>query len=41
MGLFDKKICDVCGNKIGLMGNRKFTVASGSNPLTSNPDILD
>lgn len=24
MGLFDKKFCDVCGNKIGLMGNRKL-----------------
>ena len=25
MGLFDKKICDVCGNSIGLLGNRKLT----------------
>lgn len=24
MGLFDKKICDSCGNKIGLLGNRKL-----------------
>ena len=24
MGLFDKKFCDVCGNKIGLLGNRKL-----------------
>ena len=24
MGLFDKKYCDVCGNKIGLLGNRKL-----------------
>lgn len=24
MGLFDKKFCDVCGEKIGLMGNRKL-----------------
>ena len=24
MGLFDKKYCDVCGNKIGLFGNRKL-----------------
>ena len=24
MGLFDKKFCDVCGDKIGLMGNRKL-----------------
>ena len=24
MGLFDKKYCDFCGNKIGLLGNRKF-----------------
>ena len=24
MGLFDKKFCDICGNKIGLMGNRKL-----------------
>ena len=24
MGLFDKKYCDFCGNKIGLLGNRKL-----------------
>ena len=24
MGFFDKKYCDVCGNKIGLLGNRKL-----------------
>ena len=24
MGLFDKKFCDVCGEKISLMGNRKL-----------------
>lgn len=24
MGLFDKKNCDICGEKIGLMGNRKL-----------------
>ena len=24
MGLFDKKNCDVCGGKIGLLGNRKL-----------------
>ncbi len=24
MGLFDKKFCDVCGEKIGLFGNRKL-----------------
>ena len=24
MGLFDKKICDICGDKIGLLGNRKL-----------------
>ena len=24
MGLFDKKYCSVCGNKIGLLGNRKL-----------------
>ncbi len=107
MGLFSKKYCDICGNKIGLLGNRKledgnlckdcasklspwfserrhstvdgirgqlayreenkeavksfnmtrsigknnrlliddehrkFTVAHGSDPLASNPDILD
>lgn len=23
MGLFDKKVCDICGEKIGLLGNRK------------------
>ena len=25
MGLFDKKFCDICGEKIGLLGNRKLT----------------
>ena len=25
MGLFDKKICDFCGGKIGLLGNRKLS----------------
>ena len=24
MGLFDKKYCDFCGDKIGLLGNRKL-----------------
>ena len=24
MGLFDKKFCDLCGQKIGLLGNRKL-----------------
>lgn len=24
MGLFDKKYCDVCGEKIGMLGNRKL-----------------
>ena len=24
MGLFDKKYCDICKNKIGLLGNRKL-----------------
>lgn len=24
MGLFDKKFCDLCGEKIGLLGNRKL-----------------
>ena len=24
MGLFSKKFCDVCGEKIGLLGNRKL-----------------
>lgn len=24
MGLFDKKTCDICGEKIGLLGNRKL-----------------
>lgn len=24
MGLFDKKFCDICGEKIGLFGNRKL-----------------
>ena len=24
MGLFDKKYCDICGEKIGMMGNRKL-----------------
>lgn len=25
MGLFDKKFCDLCGGKIGLLGNRKLS----------------
>ena len=25
MGLFDKKFCDICGEKIGMLGNRKLT----------------
>lgn len=25
MGLFDKKCCDICGEKIGLLGNRKLS----------------
>jgi len=24
MGLFDKKFCDICGGKIGMLGNRKL-----------------
>ena len=24
MGLFEKKFCDICGNKIGLLGNKKL-----------------
>ena len=24
MGLFDKKFCDICGEKIGMLGNRKL-----------------
>ena len=24
MGLFDKKYCSICGDKIGLLGNRKL-----------------
>ncbi|MCQ2513411.1 MAG: DUF4428 domain-containing protein, partial [Lachnospiraceae bacterium] len=24
MGLFDKKFCDICGEKIGLLGNKKL-----------------
>lgn len=24
MSLFDKKYCDICKNKIGLLGNRKL-----------------
>jgi rubrerythrin len=24
MGLFDKKFCDICGDKIGMLGNRKL-----------------
>ena len=25
MGLFDKKFCDICGEKIGMLGNRKLS----------------
>ena len=27
MGLFEKKYCDICGEKIGLLGNRKLETA--------------
>ena len=30
MGLFDKKYCDICGEKIGLLGNRKLENGKGS-----------
>lgn len=42
MGLFDKKYCDICGEKIGLLGNRKLedgncckTCARGLSPWFS------
>ena len=28
MGLFDKKFCDICGDKIGLLGNKKLADAN-------------
>ena len=28
MGLFDRKYCDVCGEKIGFLGNRKLEDAN-------------
>ena len=28
MGLFDKKYCDICGEKISLLGNRKLADAN-------------
>ena len=28
MGLFDRKYCDICGNKIGLLGNKKLEDAN-------------
>ena len=30
MGLFDKKYCDICGEKIGLLGNRKLEEATSA-----------
>lgn len=43
MGLFDKKYCDICGEKIGLLGNRKLEdgnmckdCASNLSPFTSD-----
>lgn len=30
MGLFDKKYCSICGEKIGFLGNRKL---EDGNPL--------
>lgn len=38
MGLFDKKYCDICGEKIGLLGNRKLedgNMCSDCNKLKS------
>ena len=31
MGLFDKKYCDVCGAKIGFLGNRKLEIGNLGN----------
>lgn len=32
MGLFDKKFCSICGEKIGLLGNRKLEEAEANAP---------
>ena len=41
MGLFDKKYCDICGEKIGLLGNRKLEDGNlckdCAKKLTANP----
>ena len=37
MGLFDKKICDICGEKIGLLGNRKLVHAETIHALFQPP----
>lgn len=34
MGFFDKKYCDICGDKIGLLGNRKLSDGNMCKPCT-------
>ena len=36
MGLFDKKYCDICGEKIGLLGNRKLEDGNHVEPSRGN-----
>ena len=36
MGLFDKKFCDFCGDKIGLLGNRKLADGNMCKNCASN-----
>ena len=46
MGLFEKKYCDFCGNKIGMLGNRKLEDGNLCKDCASNfiacgiPDAL-
>ena len=34
MGLFDKKNCDICGEKIGLLGNRTMEICVRTVPAS-------
>ena len=40
MGLFDKKYCDICGEKIGLLGNRKLEDGNLCNLATAQHKVV-
>ena len=34
--LFEKKVCDICGGEIGLLGNRKLDDGTSAKPVHPN-----